>query len=81
MTNNSFDIVVFDLGGVLIDWDPRHLYRTLFCGDHAAMERFLAEVCTPRLESATRCRPSLGRGGWGAPRVLSQISVRRRFGA
>lgn len=40
-----FDTVVFDLGGVLIDWNPRHLYRRLF-GDEAAMERFLAEVCT-----------------------------------
>lgn len=39
-------IVVFDLGGVLIDWDPRHLYRTLI-PDPAAMERFLATVCTP----------------------------------
>lgn len=37
-------IVVFDLGGVLIDWNPRYLYRRLF-DDEAAMERFLAEVC------------------------------------
>jgi len=37
--------VVFDLGGVLIDWNPRHLYRRLFDGDDAAMERFLTEVC------------------------------------
>lgn len=40
-----FDTVVFALGGVLIDWSPRHLYRRLF-DDEAAMERFLAEVCT-----------------------------------
>jgi FMN phosphatase YigB (HAD superfamily) len=39
-------IVIFDLGGVLIDWDPRHLYRKLFAGDEAAMEHFLATVCT-----------------------------------
>ncbi len=39
--------VVFDLGGVLIDWDPRHLYRKMFGGDDAAMEAFLATVCTP----------------------------------
>lgn len=39
------DTVVFDLGGVLIDWDPRHLYRQLFA-DEDAMERFLATVCT-----------------------------------
>jgi 2-haloacid dehalogenase len=35
--------IVFDLGGVLIDWDPRHLYRRLF-DDPDEMEAFLAEV-------------------------------------
>lgn len=39
--------VVFDVGGVIIDWNPRHLYRKLFTGDVAAMEWFLANVCTP----------------------------------
>jgi len=39
------DAVVFDLGGVLVDWDPRHLYRKLFAGDDARMEWFLAHVC------------------------------------
>ncbi len=39
--------VVFDLGGVLIDWNPRYLYRKLFHDDEAAMEQFLADVCTP----------------------------------
>ena len=38
--------VVFDLGGVLIDWNPRHLYRKML-PDEAAVERFLAEVCSP----------------------------------
>jgi 2-haloacid dehalogenase len=38
--------VVFDLGGVLIDWDPRYLYRKLF-DDPDEMESFLAEVATP----------------------------------
>lgn len=39
------DSVVFDVGNVLIRWDPRFLYRKLFA-EEAAMERFLAEVCT-----------------------------------
>lgn len=39
--------VIFDLGGVLIDWDPRHLYRKIFGGDETAMEEFLRTVCTP----------------------------------
>lgn len=42
----EIDAVIFDLGGVLIDWDPRHLYRRLF-DDADAMETFLAEVCAP----------------------------------
>lgn len=46
-SSTSLPAVVFDIGGVLIDWNPRHLYRKLFAGDDAAMERFLAEVCTP----------------------------------
>ncbi len=34
--------VVFDLGGVLIDWDPRYLYRKLMAEDE--VEPFLTEV-------------------------------------
>jgi 2-haloacid dehalogenase len=37
---------VFDVGGVLLDWDPRHLYRKLFT-DPVEMEWFLTEVCSP----------------------------------
>ena len=38
--------VVFDIGGVLLEWDPRLVYRDLLPhpGD---LDRFLAEVCTP----------------------------------
>ena len=35
--------IIFDLGAVLIDWNPRYLYRTMF-NDEAAMERFFAET-------------------------------------
>jgi 2-haloacid dehalogenase len=42
----QIDAVVFDLGGVLIDWDPRYVYRPLF-DDPADMEEFLGSVCTP----------------------------------
>ncbi len=36
--------VIFDIGMVLIAWDPRHLYRKLF-SDTEKMEWFLANVC------------------------------------
>jgi 2-haloacid dehalogenase len=42
----DLDTAVFDLGGVLADWDPRYLYRELFDGDEAAMEEFLDTVTT-----------------------------------
>lgn len=39
--------VVFDLGMVLVDWDPRHLFvRHLGIAPDEA-ERFLSEVCSP----------------------------------
>ena len=37
-------IVVFDIGNVLIGWDPRNLYRTVFA-DGAEMECFLGSIC------------------------------------
>jgi 2-haloacid dehalogenase len=46
MSQQQIAAVVFDLGGVLLDWDPRHLYRRLFA-DPAEMEDFLARICTP----------------------------------
>ena len=46
MARRQRSIVIFDLGGVLIEWDPRHLYRKLFVDDEAGMEKFLATVCT-----------------------------------
>jgi 2-haloacid dehalogenase len=39
-------VAIFDLGGVVIDWNPRYLYRKLFNGNETAMECFLAAVCT-----------------------------------
>src|SRR5215213_1908830 len=38
-------VAVFDMGGVLLDWNPRHLYRKLIA-DPQEMERFLATVTT-----------------------------------
>ncbi len=59
-TNRS--IAVFDLGGVLVDWNPRYLYRNLFGGDDAAMEHFLANVCTPSWNSQQDAGRSFAEG-------------------
>ena len=56
-------IAVFDLGGVLLDWNPRHLYRKLFAGDEAAMEHFLATVCTHEWNRCQDAGRSFAEGG------------------
>jgi 2-haloacid dehalogenase len=38
--------VVFDIGNVLIEWDPEYLYRRLI-PDEAARRHFLTEICSP----------------------------------
>ncbi|NVM64724.1 2-haloacid dehalogenase [Mucilaginibacter sp. SG538B] len=37
--------IIFDLGAVLIDWNPHYMYRTLFA-DEQEMIDFLANICT-----------------------------------
>ncbi len=39
-------IAVFDIGNVLLRWNPRFLFRDAFADD-ARMERFLATACSP----------------------------------
>ena len=51
MTSRQISAVVLDVGGVLLDWDPRHLYRKLIA-DPAEMEDFLGRVCTPQWHRA-----------------------------
>jgi 2-haloacid dehalogenase len=40
------EAVLFDLGKVLLDWDPRYFYRQFF-PDEPALERFVREVVAP----------------------------------
>ena len=37
--------IIFDLGGVLIDWNPRYVYRHIF-DDEKKMEWFLTDICS-----------------------------------
>jgi 2-haloacid dehalogenase len=38
--------IIFDLGGVLIDWNPEYLYLDIFEGDRVKMNAFFEHVCT-----------------------------------
>ena len=46
MPTVNIETIIFDLGGVLIDWNPRHLFRKIF-DDQKEMEHFRSEICTP----------------------------------
>jgi len=46
MEQNKKTTIIFDIGGVLVDWNPRHLYRKMFDGEEAKVDRFLSTVCT-----------------------------------
>lgn len=45
LKNQEVSAVVFDLGGVLIDWNPEYLYRDLI-PDRTERVAFLESVCT-----------------------------------
>lgn len=40
----TIEAIILDFGNVLLEWDPRHVYRRYFSNDEAAMEQFLHEV-------------------------------------
>src|SRR5215203_4224681 len=46
MLMKQIETIVFDLGGVLVDWNPDYVYRTIF-KDEEKMRWFYANICTP----------------------------------
>jgi len=43
---NNINTIVFDLGGVLVDWNPEYVYREVFNGDQEKVDWFLNNICT-----------------------------------
>jgi 2-haloacid dehalogenase len=51
LNSRAVDAVILDVGNVLIDWNPRALYRKILLGaggqpDEARIDWFMANVCT-----------------------------------
>lgn len=40
------DSIIFDLGGVLIDWNPDYVYLDVFDGNREKLEWFYENICT-----------------------------------
>lgn len=43
--SSNIKTIIFDLGGVLIDWNPEYVYRKIFDNDEQKMRWFLTEIC------------------------------------
>ena len=43
---SKIETIIFDLGGVLIDWNPKYVYREVFKGDEKKVDWFLDTICT-----------------------------------
>jgi len=43
----KIDTIIFDLGGVLVDWKPEYVYRKKFKGNEEKLQWFLKNVCSP----------------------------------
>ncbi|MDO6759379.1 HAD family phosphatase [Tamlana sp. 2_MG-2023] len=43
---SKIDTIIFDLGGVLIDWNPEYVFLDLFNGDQEKTRWFLDNICT-----------------------------------
>ncbi len=43
---NKIDTIIFDLGGVLIDWNPEYVFLDVFKGDREKMQWFFDNICT-----------------------------------
>ena len=42
----KIDTIIFDLGGVLVDWNPEYVFLKEFNGDRIKMEWFFNNICT-----------------------------------
>ncbi len=42
---NKIDTIIFDFGGVLVDWNPHYIYDSYF-GDTRKADYFLTNICT-----------------------------------
>ena len=44
---NEIKNIIFDFGGVLVDWNPEYLYKKVF-DNEKEMNYFLENICTPQ---------------------------------
>ncbi len=71
-------IVVFDIGNVLLRWNPRNLFRKVF-DDEARMERFLATACAVDWITHTDVVPEFSRAVEARAKVFPEFAEQLRL--
>ncbi len=70
--------IIFDLGGVLIDWNPRYFYKDVF-KDDAKMEDFLARSCnTPwivKMDGGFPIKENIALGQKACPQYAKELAM------
>lgn len=61
MSVPQIDTIIFDLGGVLIDWNPEYVFRTIF-EDEAERKHFLTNITTSEWNEEQDAGRSLDEG-------------------
>ncbi len=79
--NSTINTIIFDLGAVLIDWNPKHLYRKIFKTEEE-IDWFLENICT----SAWNEEQDAGRSFESATEILvskfpeHELAIRAWYG-
>ena len=47
MQKNDINTIIFDLGGVLVDWNPKYLFDENYFENEAKRNYFFDHICTP----------------------------------
>lgn len=70
--------VIFDLGGVLVDWNPRYFYRAVFNDDNR-MEDFLARCCNSewvlRMDAGMSVKENIALAQKSCPEYAKEIAL------
>ncbi len=70
--------VIFDFGGVLVDWNPRYFYRSIFNND-SRMEDFLAKCCNSewilKMDAGTSVKENIAHGQKAFPQYAKELAL------
>lgn len=75
---NNKKTIIFDLGGVLIDWNPRYFYKNVF-KDDKKMEDFLSTACNSawivKMDEGVLIKDNIAQGQKEHPKYAKELAM------